>query len=171
MTRRRIDDDQRGQVVDLLRQGKGRNEISRLAGVGAGSVSRIAQAASISITPAGVDRSALNNLLAAARAYDRARRLALYNRAMERAEEMLADPALSPRGLQAVVTSQAIADDKVKVLLGEQRVMPEQQTNILIVVGDNGRGPSPDQVAALTAPPVVDVAARHVETDNEGSNQ
>ena len=139
----RITDGQRGQVVQLVKEGKGRNQISREVGISQGAVSNIARAEGLSITPAGVTGQQLNNLLEAARLYDRERRLRMYSRAMEVAETMLANPKLTPRELQAVVTSQAIADDKVKVLLGEEKAAPQYQSNIVVVVGNNGRGPLP----------------------------
>ena len=169
----RISDDQRGQVIQLVKEGKGRNEISRATGVSAGSVSNIAQHEGLSITPAGVDRSLLNNLLDAARVYDRERRLRLFYRSMERAEEMLADPALTPRGLQAVVLSQAVATDKVAHLLGEAKVAPQPTTNIVVMVGDNGRGPSPEQAARRAAEQlVVEVSGRVLPAEsNERTGQ
>ena len=139
----RMSDDQRRQVRTLIRQGKGRNQIARETGVGQGSITRIAQAEGLSITPAGVDRARLKELTEAAQMFVHERRLRLYNVAADRAEMMLHDPTLSPKELQHVVTSLAILNDKYRVELGEAKVAPQYQSNIVVVVGDNGRGPLP----------------------------
>lgn len=134
----KLPDDRRSAVLSLVRAGRGRNQIARETGVSQGTVSSIAKQAGVAIVPAGIDRARLKQLAAAAEAYTSQRRLSLYNRAAERAEEMLARADLSPRDLQSVVTSLAIAHDKYRLELGESTANIAHAHAQFTVI-DNGR--------------------------------
>ena len=147
----KITDDQRARVVSLIREGKGRNEVSRATGVGQGTVSRIAQAEGLSIVPAGVDRTRLKTLTDAAQAFHHHRRLQLYAVAAEKAEAMLHDSDLTPKELQHVVTALAISHDKTRLESGEATSRHENTGAVVIYVPASPR-------LARPAPQVMDVA-------------
>ena len=74
------------------------------------------------------DRAQVKQLLEAAKAYTHERWLRFYDRAMARAEAMLEDPDLTPKELQAVVTTGAIANDTYRLETGEATSRYEQAT-------------------------------------------
>ena len=129
----------RQRVVALLRDGHSVNETARQTGVSPSSVSSIGREGGVRLTHTRAER-----MREAARDFDHIARLEAINTLAARIRELVEESDdLTARELRDASVALGVAIDKARLERGEEKVVPQYQSNVVVVVGDNGRGPLP----------------------------